>query len=249
MRGVMRFVLVLFAALGAVAPAAAQRMTLRNGDYRWFETPAMLRISGGDPAVSIAVSIPEQRAYVYLAGQLIGVTTVSTGMPGHRTPVGEYSILQKRVFHRSNLYSNAPMPYMQRLTWTGIALHAGHLPGYPASHGCIRMPHAFAQRLYDLTELGATVSVVNHRIDAAPPAEFAPKVEMVERVDTRPVLVADAVPPAPLRLAPPASRPQPVLVADTGSLSGRSFEVLTLSGDPPAGSAEWITDADLPAGR
>src|SRR3546814_10651322 len=71
--------------------------------------------------------------------RLVGMASVSTGMKGHRTPTGEFPVLQKRQWHRSNLYSNAPMPFMQRLTWDGIALHAGHNPGYPASHGCIRL--------------------------------------------------------------------------------------------------------------
>jgi hypothetical protein len=84
---------------------------------------------------------------------------VSTGRKGHSTPEGVYAILQKQKWHRSNLYSNAPMPFMQRLTWTGIALHAGHNPGHPASHGCIRMPYAFARELYDLTRIGSQVRV------------------------------------------------------------------------------------------
>jgi L,D-transpeptidase catalytic domain len=236
-----RLLMAMLLGWGTLSSASAQGLALRNGAFVWFDAARMTRASASTAPVSIAVSIPEQRAYVYQAGQLIGVTTVSTGMRGHRTPAGEYSILQKRVFHRSNLYSNAPMPYMQRLTWTGIALHAGHLPGYPASHGCIRMPHAFARRLYDLTELGATVSVVNHRIDAAPPRDFPAPVEMVERQQPQPERRAAAVPPIPF--------PQPMLVADIGALSSRSFEVLTLSGDPPPGTAEWVTDADMQAGR
>ena len=91
------------------------------------------------------VSIPQQRAYVYRGGTLIGVTTVSTGRPGHDTPTGRFEILEKRREHFSNLYNNAPMPFMQRLTWDGIALHAGQIPGRPASHGCVRLPLEFAR--------------------------------------------------------------------------------------------------------
>src|SRR3546814_9593425 len=80
-------------------------------------------------------------AHVYDGDRLVGMASVSTGMKGHRTPTGEFPVLQKRQWHRSNLYSNAPMPFMQRLTWDGIALHAGHNPGYPARHGCIRLPY------------------------------------------------------------------------------------------------------------
>jgi lipoprotein-anchoring transpeptidase ErfK/SrfK len=119
--------------------------------------------------VEIVVSIPLQKAYVYRGGTLIGATTVSTGMPGYDTPTGRFSILQKREKHFSNLYDNAPMPFMQRLTWDGVALHAGAIPGEPASHGCVRLPKTFAAKLYAATELGATVMVV----DDAPSPEAA----------------------------------------------------------------------------
>ena len=131
---------------------------LGPGEYVW--KPELS--SSGD--VEVVVSIPMQLAYVYRGGTLIGMSTVSTGKPGKDTPVGSFPILQKKVEHYSNLYDNAPMPYMQRLTWDGIALHAGNIPGYPASHGCIRLPKSFAKKLYGVTRLGATVTV----IDAAP---------------------------------------------------------------------------------
>jgi len=111
-------------------------------------------------AVEIVVSIPQQRAYVYRGGTLIGVSTVSTGRRGHETPTGSFSILQKRPRHFSNLYNNAPMPFMQRLTWDGIALHAGAIPGHPASHGCVRLPLAFAQHLFGATRIGAQVHIL-----------------------------------------------------------------------------------------
>jgi hypothetical protein len=109
--------------------------------------------------LSIVISIADQRAYVYRSAQLIAVASVSTGRPGHNTPTGSFAVLEKAVFHRSNKYSNAPMPYMQRLTWTGIAIHAGMNPGYPASHGCIRLPLAFAKRLFAATQVGGHVTV------------------------------------------------------------------------------------------
>ncbi|MGC6399368.1 L,D-transpeptidase family protein [Sphingomonas sp. FW199] len=135
---------------------AVERM--RPGDHRWFDD------AGAAGPVAIVISIPMQKALVYRGDRLIGISTVSTGKRGKETPIGEFTILQKKVFHRSNLYSNAPMPYMQRLTWTGIALHAGQLPGYPASHGCIRFPLAFARRLYQETEMGGTVAVTDRPI-------------------------------------------------------------------------------------
>ena len=105
------------------------------------------------------VSIARQRIQVYDSTGLVAQAPVSSGMAGHRTPTGVFSILEKRRHHRSNIYSNAPMPYMQRLTWSGIALHAGVLPGYPASHGCIRLPHGFAAELWGMTRLGTRVVV------------------------------------------------------------------------------------------
>ncbi|WP_336958992.1 L,D-transpeptidase family protein [Sphingobium aquiterrae] len=129
--------------------------SLSPGAYLWDE-----RLVAAGP-LSLHVSIGEQRLYVYRGGRLVAVSTVSTGMAGHRTPTGTFSILQKREWHRSNLYSNAPMPFMQRLTWGGIALHAGHNPGRPASHGCIRLPYAFARRLFGETVLGTQVRMTD----------------------------------------------------------------------------------------
>jgi len=108
-------------------------------------------------------------AYVFRGGTLIGASSVSTGKPGHDTPVGTFEILQKKKDHKSNLYDDAPMPYMQRLTWDGIALHGGAIPGYPASHGCVRLPTAFAKKVFGVTALGGRV----HIIDAAPPSPIA----------------------------------------------------------------------------
>ena len=110
-------------------------------------------------AVTVVVSLPQQKAYVFRGRELIATSRVSTGKRGHETPAGTFRILQKRVEHYSNRYDNAPMPYMQRLTNYGIALHGGRVPGYPASHGCIRLPHGFAQRLYNLTDHGGKVVI------------------------------------------------------------------------------------------
>jgi L,D-transpeptidase catalytic domain len=107
----------------------------------------------------LAVSIGGQRVTVYDNGTPIASSQISTGMAGHATPMGVFSVIQKQRWHHSNLYSNAPMPFMQRITWSGVALHAGVVPGYPASHGCIRLPAGFATRLYGLTKVGARVIV------------------------------------------------------------------------------------------
>ncbi len=116
----------------------------------------------------IEVSISKQQLTLYEMGEPIAHAPVSTGMAGHSTPTGIFSVIGKEVFHRSNIYSGAPMPFMQRITWSGVALHAGVLPGYPASHGCIRMPHEFAVRLFRLTRLGARVLVLPHEVAPLP---------------------------------------------------------------------------------
>lgn len=107
----------------------------------------------------ISISIEEQRLKVYDTNGLYAETPISTGMRGHSTPMGVFSVIGKEKYHRSNIYSGAPMPYMQRITWSGIAMHAGVLPGYPASHGCIRMPMNFAVRMYGWTRMGARVVI------------------------------------------------------------------------------------------
>jgi hypothetical protein len=109
--------------------------------------------------LQIIISIADQRVSVYDNSALIARSSVSTGIPRHPTPLGVFSVISKQRWHRSNLYSAAPMPYMQRITWSGIALHAGILPGYPASHGCIRLKNDFAIRLWHLTKPGARVII------------------------------------------------------------------------------------------
>lgn len=133
---------------------AADAAELDAGEFVWRPELA--------PAgnVEIVVSIPQQRAYIYRANLLIGVTTVSTGMRGHRTPTGRFPIMEKRRTHFSNLYNNAPMPFMQRLTMGGIALHAGQIPGYAASHGCVRLPYEMARNLFGTTQVRTVVHIV-----------------------------------------------------------------------------------------
>jgi hypothetical protein len=128
--------------------------------------------------LQIIISIADQRISVYENGALIGRSSVSTGIPRHPTPLGVFSVISKQRWHRSNLYSAAPMPYMQRVTWSGIALHAGVLPGYPASHGCIRLKNDFAIRLWHLTKRGTRVVIASDDIrpvEIAHPRLFASK--------------------------------------------------------------------------
>lgn len=128
---------------------------LKPGEFLWAP-----QIAPEGP-VTVIVSLRTQKAYAYRNGLPIGVSTASTGKAGYVTPTGIFTILQKDINHKSNQYDDAPMPFMQRLTWGGIAIHGGNLPGYPASHGCIRLPLAFAQLLYGTTKLGLTVVITD----------------------------------------------------------------------------------------
>jgi hypothetical protein len=178
----MRRLAIAVAALMLPGPAVAQRvdisggsvvqkvLALKPGEYAWAPN-----IAPAGPVLLI-VNIKTQRALLYRNGVPIGASSVSTGKPGYTTPTGVFTILQKEVEHYSRTYDNAPMPYMQRLTWRGVALHAGNLPGYPASHGCIRLPLGFAKLLYGATKLGMTVVIANKESlpRAAPAVEMQP---------------------------------------------------------------------------
>src|SRR6187397_619859 len=147
---------------------------LKPGEYWWKP-----QLSPSGPLM-VLVSVPEQVMHVYRNGILIGRSTVSTGSKGHSTPGGVFSILEKKQEHYSKKYDNAPMPNMQRLTWTGIAMHSGNLPGYPASHGCIRLPFDFSQLLFRATAQGGTVVVGDGRtpvphLASSPGLLLAPK--------------------------------------------------------------------------
>ena len=138
----------------ALAETGAEARKLKPGQYLW--QPELQKRG----PVSIIVSIKEQLMHVHRRGVRIGVSTVSTGKAGHDTPLGVFTILQKKEEHVSSIY-DSEMPFMQRLTWTGIALHAGALPGYPASHGCVRLPLKFAELVFGATKLGTPVVIAN----------------------------------------------------------------------------------------
>ncbi|WP_336972487.1 L,D-transpeptidase family protein [Sphingobium aromaticiconvertens] len=180
-----------------VAPRPALARPLPDGElapgaWRWLSEGPW------NGPLSMVISIEKQMVHVYMGDTLIGMASVSTGMKGHSTPTGQFPILQKRQWHRSNIYSNAPMPYMQRLTWDGIALHAGHNPGRPASHGCIRLPLAFAKRLFELTQLGTLVSVQR--------GEISPVLALDPLILTDPgsTIVTFTPRAAPTQIEPPA---------------------------------------------
>lgn len=171
--------------------------SLKPGQFVWEQ-----RDSYEGPLKIVAV-LDIQRIYVFQNDKLLGFSTISSGKKGKETPTGIFNILQKNIDHKSNLYSNAPMPYMQRLTWDGIAMHGGHLPGYPASHGCIRLPHPFAKALFGVTQMNQEVVVLK---DTSTP---------VKRPEPKPVPVVDP-PVAPVvqpvvepAVTPPASPAKP----------------------------------------
>jgi len=198
-------------------------------------TPASPAVSEPDPVVPvttvsellqsgivITVSLSSQKMHVFRDGVLWRSSPVSTGKRGKRTPTGVFAILQKKRHHRSNLYSNAPMPWMQRLTWSGIAIHAGRLPGYPASHGCIRVPAEFAAALFKTTRPAATAVIVTD----APLGDGAAALALAQRSDAQVPIPPQLRAPRPALAAvrTPAARNIPA--AAPGATVGDGAEVL-----------------------
>jgi hypothetical protein len=171
--------------------------------------------------LQVIVSIGDQRISVYDDGALVARSSVSTGVSDHPTPRGVFSVLGKERWHRSNLYSDAPMPYMQRITWSGIALHAGVLPGYPASHGCIRLKNDFAIRLWHLTKRGTRV--------------------IIARDDVRPVEIASPHLPSMSKAASAPATPA-VVIAENAMIDAPAVHPLSTSGY----NAPQVSDAQAP---
>ncbi|HEX5307411.1 MAG TPA: L,D-transpeptidase family protein [Dyella sp.] len=194
--------LILGALLGLLSLGAIRAA----GSTRFFWHP---EIAPSGPVV-VVISLDEQHIYVYRNGVAIGVGPISSGKPGYETPPGVYSILQKEREHRSNRYEDAPMPYMQRLTWDGIAMHGGALPGHPASHGCVRLPQAFAEKLFAITRRGGIVVVADARVSPAHiahPAAVAP-IDLTGAPMSTAAVMQPAAPDAP----PAGAEPTPVSV-------------------------------------
>jgi len=210
----------------------------------------------------ISISIVEQKLQLYDANGLFAESPVSTGMPGHPTPMGAFSVIQKQRYHRSNIYSGAPMPYMQRITWSGVAMHAGVLPGHPASHGCIRMPIAFAVKMWNWTRLGARVVITPGNIS---PESFShallatvkvPPQPAAEGAKTGPAAVAKSgqaaqTETAAIAVPPPAIEPRSSVGQDEGARP--ASEDMALAPPPqtrtadarnlPAATSATMTDA------
>ncbi len=184
------------------APKTAKKKgptdSLRPGQFVWEQQDLY------EGPMKIVVVLDIQRIYVFQNDKLLGFSTISSGKKGKETPTGVFNILQKNIDHKSNLYSNAPMPFMQRLTWDGIAMHAGQLPGYPASHGCIRLPRAFAKSLYEATQMGQEVVVLKDTATPAKRPEPKPVPVIEPPVVQAPPLVVDPM------VIPPASPPKPI---------------------------------------
>ncbi|MGJ4996637.1 L,D-transpeptidase family protein [Bradyrhizobium sp. HKCCYLS3077] len=197
----------------AIAPADAPLLPRKPKVRRAPKAP-MIEKEAAKPQgpVMVAVSIHKQQLKVYDANGLFAEAPVSTGMKGHSTPMGVFSVIQKQKFHRSNIYSGAPMPFMQRITWSGVALHAGVLPGYPASHGCIRMPASFATRIYGWTRMGSRVLVT--------PGEVAPA------SFSHPLLTAFKAPQPSASVQPDGNSPASIK-SDKGAAAAPTITVAT----------------------
>lgn len=186
----------------------------------------------------LVVSLSRQQLTVYQDGEPVSRTRVSSGKDGHRTPTGIFSIIQKRRFHRSNIYSGAPMPFMQRITWSGIALHQGMVPNYRASHGCIRLPASFASGLFAYTRHRSHVVIAHD--DPSPAAiRHAALFTPTDPHKVRPTRTAATA---------PAATPQPVEVAlgKTQSTTATGSQVLS-DARPPVLPAPARSQATLSA--
>ena len=207
-----------------------RRQRVRRHPDKKIETAEKEATKPQGPLI-ISISISQQKLRVYDSNGWFAESPVSTGMPGHPTPMGVFSVIQKHKFHHSNIYSGAPMPFMQRITWSGVAIHAGVLPGYPASHGCIRMPMAFAVKMWNWTKMGARVIITPGEVT---PANFS-----------HPLLATLKVPPQPISTGEPkadthddgakpaagevsSSAPQ-TRTADAGSTSPATRPSVTMS--------------------
>jgi lipoprotein-anchoring transpeptidase ErfK/SrfK len=239
------------------APAVPQRRQKpRRNAAKKIEAPEKEAAKPQGPLI-IAISIDQQKLRVYDANGFYAETPISTGMRGHPTPMGVFSVIQKHKLHHSNIYSNAPMPFMQRITWSGVAMHAGVLPGYPASHGCIRMPMAFATKMWNWTRMGARVIVTPGEMT---PAEFSHPLLIEQKVVPQPVAAdepKDNLRDKPRADAPAAAKADkaadagltakpPVSVArlELRSTVGHSDGAKPMMGEPSAPLREQTHTAD-----
>lgn len=199
--------------------------------------------------VVIVVSLNEQRMHVYRNGIRIAVATVSSGIAGRDTPSGSYEILQKKTMHHSNLYSNAPMPFMQRLTWDGIALHAGYNPGHAASHGCVRMPKAFSEKLYGITKIGTRVIITDDLTASVENLIHPGNVAPIDALSGVPVAEADVGtwPVVPKKKATEAKTAKAAAAAPVNAAAGANPAAVPSQDETPAESKPALPKAQDPA--
>jgi hypothetical protein len=211
---------------------------LKPGQFVWSP-----ELSPSGP-VTVVVDLAAQRAHIYRNGVKIGFTTISSGRRGHETPTGIFTVLQKARYHRSRKYDDAPMPYMQRLTWSGIAMHGGRVPGHPASHGCVRLPMNFSQTLFQETRTGSTTVIIT---------EGSPSAEAIAEHALLPGGWQPELSPAGPVTILVNLRSQQILILRDGLLIGRSQVEIpkTVTSDPRAlqivagpGEALWFHTGD-----
>jgi len=210
---------------GPIVPLQPQKA--RHRQTKKIQAPEKVPTKPQGPLI-IAISIDRQNLRIFDAKGFYAETPISTGMRGHPTPMGVFSVIQKHKFHHSNIYSDAPMPYMQRITWSGVAMHAGVLPGYPASHGCIRMPMAFAIKMWNWTRMGARVVVTPGEMT---PASFSHPLLAAQKVAPQPIT-------EPLVDAPFAPKSEKTSEADTSikpAISAASLELRSTVGHGDGG--------------
>ena len=229
---------------------ARQADKLKPGEWVWAP-----QIAPKGP-VLVYVDLGRQRATVYRNGVRIAVSTISSGKEGYETPTGVFTILEKDKDHRSRTYDNAPMPYQQRLTWKGVAMHAGNLPGFPASHGCVRLPMEFAKKLFEVTPMGGTVVIAGGHEDPVKRPSAGVLAPAMAGVTTPPRSVLsdtgtftwhpDAAPTGPVSIII-STGDQQVVILRNGIEIGRAkavvqqqtteSQVMTLTGGP---KPQWI---------
>ena len=190
--------------------------------------------------LQIFISINQQKLHLYSDGVHVADTSIATGVPSLPTPLGVFSVFEKEVFHRSNIYSGAPMPYMQRITWSGVAMHEGESIGHRASHGCIRMPHDFAVRLYRLTRLNTRVIIANSELK---PTEFADPHLFVHK--EMPLEVASPVDPVDNSVEPVVAK-SAELATRANTLTLVQSDAVTPQAAPPAMKPDQKTESAAP---
>ena len=227
-------------AFGAT-PAAARYKIRHRPEHKTIEHASKAPF-GDIPngPLQIFISIDQQKLHLYSDGVHVADTSVATGVPSLPTPLGVFSVIQKQIFHRSNIYSGAPMPFMQRITWSGVALHEGESIGHRASHGCIRMPHDFAVELYRLTKLGVPVIIAQSElkpVEFADPHLFVHRANPPQQIEAPPAASATEVPAAAtVSGASPASSgtPDPAALGLRASTdSGAAAPVAVADGAKP----------------